>query len=269
MRNSFTFALLSTVFVAAPQLAQAQDSRFIGGSIGAVAGAVVAGPIGLLAGAALGYAFGPSVNGGAIASERRWARDGRRKYRHARHRRRHRYDPNGTPAHYHQPYPQQAQYYQQPQYGQPMGYAPTGPQYMPAMGAFPPPAAPAYPQQSYGQQNYMQASYAPSTPALSPAAAYQPLPGGGQQQPGMGMMGMGGVAAGSGFYPNSPLATNPTTGPITDPRYNPQVPPPAQAAGPGSYTTAFGAGAAGQAFSGAYNQPGSGPAGAFPPPQLR
>jgi hypothetical protein len=76
-RLSIVAAIAGLFFL--PSLANAQE-RLGDGAMGALAGALVAGPIGLVAGGVVGYTAGPS-----IASS--WGLKGHRHYRHAHYRR--------------------------------------------------------------------------------------------------------------------------------------------------------------------------------------
>jgi sugar phosphate permease len=72
--------LLTAAFIAAMSLPTAASAheRLLDGALGAVAGAVVAGPVGLIAGGVVGLTAGPS-----IASS--WGLRGHRHYRRARY----------------------------------------------------------------------------------------------------------------------------------------------------------------------------------------
>lgn len=77
--------LIAAAVAALFALPAAANERLGDGALGALAGAVVAGPVGLVAGGVIGYTAGP-----AIASS--WGLKGHSHYRHAKYRReRHRY----------------------------------------------------------------------------------------------------------------------------------------------------------------------------------
>jgi hypothetical protein len=61
--------VLAVTMVATPPLAQAQE-RLGDGALGALAGALVAGPVGLVVGAGVGYAAGPQIAHGFSGSPR-------------------------------------------------------------------------------------------------------------------------------------------------------------------------------------------------------
>lgn len=74
------FSLVSLTVLAlalAPAYAQAQE-RLVDSAGGALAGAIVAGPFGLVAGGVIGFAAGPNIARGMGLK-------GHRHYRHARH----------------------------------------------------------------------------------------------------------------------------------------------------------------------------------------
>jgi hypothetical protein len=69
MRLFAGLAVLSLAMLALPPLAQAQE-RLGDGALGALAGALVAGPVGLVVGAGVGYAAGPQISRGFSGSRR-------------------------------------------------------------------------------------------------------------------------------------------------------------------------------------------------------
>lgn len=77
MKRLVIAAALTALF-AVPTAVRAQE-RLGDGALGALAGALVAGPVGLVAGGVVGYTAGP-----AIASS--WGFRGHRHYRHAHYR---------------------------------------------------------------------------------------------------------------------------------------------------------------------------------------
>jgi len=79
--NRLLIAPALVLLLSLPIAVQAQE-RLGDGALGALAGAVVAGPVGLVAGGVVGYTAGP-----AIASS--WGLRGHRHYRRAHYRRHH------------------------------------------------------------------------------------------------------------------------------------------------------------------------------------
>jgi hypothetical protein len=167
MRKIFVIALGLAATVS-PTLANAQSSareqtRVIDGTLGALAGAMLAGPIGLLAGAVIGYTVGPEVTGPVLNPPLRRTRSARR------HRRK-------AAAAYAQQQPQQPMYQAYPQQGYAQPAYPQQPVYM----AQPQPVAQAY-QPLPGQQPMQQGApmYAPQRPSFNPRQnALVPPPGG-------------------------------------------------------------------------------------------
>jgi hypothetical protein len=175
MRPAIKIILLSAALAAAPTVASAQtraveQSRFIGGTVGAITGALIGGPIGLIAGAAFGYMMGPPVRyGNAVANGKAAPR------RHAKRKQQ----------------PQNAQYiqaYQQPAgqqvYGYPQqpGYLATPPgqqPYAPQRPAFDPQRNPLVP--SPEAMGVGQPYAAAATPAQYPMS-YAPAPQAGYPQ---------------------------------------------------------------------------------------
>ena len=70
MRRLAAASVLVLALVAGPEAAQAGE-RVTDGVLGALAGALVAGPIGLVAGGAIGYTTGPNISQGFSGSRGR------------------------------------------------------------------------------------------------------------------------------------------------------------------------------------------------------
>ena len=184
-RLAGTSIILSVVLSASPAAAQPGRAVF-SSATGAVLGGIVAGPIGLVAGAALGYVLGPTLTRVADAPVRR-------RYRRAR---RVAVAQPESQAFAQQPYmpqpgvPQQSMYMaqvpspqQMPAYGQP-AYPAQAPQPIMA-GQVPSPQQQAYavqgvPQgQAMGQAMAQPQAFAPSSSAAQRPPAYPavPMPG--------------------------------------------------------------------------------------------
>ena len=164
MRKSVLTLFLTAGLAAAPSLAQAQtraveQSRVIDASVGAVAGALIAGPIGIIAGGAIGYMMGPRMTSTAFGATRvATTRAARRHRAHVRH-----VQTAQQPARY-RGYP--AQPYGQQYLAPPMQAYPTQPGYV-AQGY---PQQPGYAPQPYPQQAVSgQPAYPTQRPYYNPA----------------------------------------------------------------------------------------------------
>ena len=160
LRLTATAAAISLSLLAAtPARAETPDTRVFGSATAAVLGGIVAGPIGLVAGAAIGYFLGPTLSRATVGPQRRVAR---RRIRNV--------PLAAAPS---QPYPQQG-YMQQgyaPQPGQPMYLAQQ--QTVPMqVGPVPSPQGQAtYPTQTMPNAAPQSQAY----PAVSPGIAQRPV----------------------------------------------------------------------------------------------